>query len=280
MNERILMCSMTEKFMNYLHQEEKSRATIEKYGRDLKKFREFAGENFIDKQLVVDYKNFLAKSYAASSANSMLAAVNSFLQFMGWYDCRVKRLRVQSKAYCSEDEELTRAEYIKLVNTAKQDGNERLALLIQTICSTGIRVSELQHITVESLKEGEATVLCKGKVRTVFIVPELRRKLKCYTAKNKISFGPVFITRSGRPVDRSNIWREMKGLCKSAGVSPRKVFPHNLRHLFARLFYELDKDIAKLADVLGHASINTTRIYIATTGIEHRKKMQSMRLIL
>ena len=178
------------------------------------------------------------------------------------------------------EKELTKAEYMRLVNTAKQKGNERLNLILQTICGTGIRVSELQYITVEAVKCSEAVVSLKGKTRSVFIVKELQKKLLRYAAEQKIHSGCIFITRTGKPISRTNIWREMKGLCEQAGVNPQKVFPHNLRHLFARIFYGIEKDIAKLADILGHSSINTTRIYIISTGDEHRKRMEHMRLII
>ena len=210
----------------------------------------------------------------------MLASLNSPFTFLGWVDVKVKSIKLQRQIYCPEEKELTKAEYMRLVNTAKQKGNERLNLLIQTICGTGIRVSELQYITVEAVKCGEATVTLKGKTRTVFIVKELKQKLLRYAAEQKISSGAIFITRSGKPMSRTNIWRELKSLCEQAGVNPQKVFPHNLRHLFARTFYGIEKDIAKLADILGHSSINTTRIYIVTSGDEHRKKMESMRLIV
>lgn len=210
----------------------------------------------------------------------MLASLNSFFDFLGWVDLKVKSIKLQRQIYCPEEKELTKAEYIRLVNTAKQKGNERLNLLIQTICGTGIRVSELQFITVEAVKCGEATVSLKGKTRTVFIVKELKQKLLRYAAEQKIESGAIFITRTGKPMSRTNIWREMKNLCTQAGVNPDKVFPHNLRHLFARTFYGIEKDIAKLADILGHSSINTTRIYIITTGDEHRRRMENMRLII
>lgn len=280
MNERVLTNSLLNDFMIYLREDEKSRVTIDKYMRDLNKFMVFEGGRPIDKQLVLDYKEFLAKGYAVASANSMLAVLNAFLRFAGWYECCVKRLKVQTKAYCSEDEELTKEEYIRLVNMAMSNDNERLALIIQTLCGTGIRISELEYITVESLPHGESEVNCKGKTRVIFIVPQLRKKLRAYAKKTGVKSGPVFVTRSGAPVDRSNIWREMKALCEQAGVSPTKVYPHNLRHLFARTFYGLEKDIAKLADVLGHTNISTTRIYIVTTGAEHKRNMEKMKLIL
>jgi len=202
------------------------------------------------------------------------------MHFVGWHDCCVKRFKVHQKAYCSEEEELTREEYMRLLQTAMMNGNRRLCLMLQTICATGIRVSELKYITVESLKSGETQVNCKGKVRRIFLVRDLRARLLEYTFENGMTAGPVFITRSGNPVNRSNIWREMNNLCRQAGVSEQKAYPHNLRHLFARSFYDVEKDIAKLADVLGHSNINTTRIYVMTTGEEHRRKMEQLDLVL
>ena len=187
---------------------------------------------------------------------------------------------MQRNAFCTEEKELTRADYLRLLNAAKSQGNERLNLILQTICGTGIRVSELQFITVEAVRKGEAVVSCKNKTRTVFIVRELQKKLLNYITVKGIATGYIFITKSGKPLSRCNIWREMKALCEQAGVSPDKVFPHNLRHLFARTFYGIEKDIAKLADILGHSSINTTRIYIITTGTEHKRKMEKMHLII
>ena len=269
-----------QEFELYLRNEERSKATIEKYMRDVRCFVGFIGSAEVNKQIVVDYKNKLGNSYAVASANSMIAALNSFLRFCGWHDLCVKQFRVQRQAYCSEEKELTRAEYIRLLEAANKKHNERLNLIIQTICGTGIRVSELQYITVEASGKGEAVVNCKGKNRRIFIVPELKKKLLRYVKEQKISSGAVFITRNGKPVSRNNIWKEMKALCEQAHVAPSKVFPHNLRHLFARTFYGIEKDIAKLADILGHASINTTRIYIVTTGAEHKRKMEHMRLIV
>ena len=210
----------------------------------------------------------------------MLASINSLFSFFDWFDCKVKAIKQQRQIFCSEDKELTKAEYVRLLNSAKQKKNDRLNLIIQTICGTGIRVSELQFITVEAAKAGEATVNCKGKIRTVFIVKELKKKLLKYAKARHISTGPIFITRGGTPISRTNIWREMKALCKDADVKPNKGFPHNLRHLFARTFYGIEKDIAKLADILGHSSINTTRIYIISTGTEHRRRMENMRLVV
>lgn len=281
MKGRILTKEMIGKFSCYLKSEEKSENTMEKYLRDVRAFAEYLGGAEITKETVIAYKSkLLSENYAVRSINSMLASLNSLFVFLGWTDCRVKSIKLQRQIYCSAEKELTKAEYMRLVNTAKQKGNERLNLILQTICGTGIRVSELQYITVEAVKSGEAVVSLKGKTRTVFIVRELRTKLLSYAAEQGITSGLIFITRTGKPMSRTNIWREMKSLCVQAGVNPQKVFPHNLRHLFARTFYGVEKDIAKLADVLGHSSINTTRIYIISTGDEHRRRMEHMRLIL
>ena len=281
MKGRILTSEAIDCFKKYLREEEKSENTIEKYLRDVRAFAAYLKSAEITKEAVIAYKNkLLSENYAVRSINSMLASINNLFVFLGWADCRVKSIKVQRQIYCPEEKELTKAEYMRLVNTAKQKGNERLNLILQTICGTGIRVSELQFITVEAVKNGEATVSLKGKTRSVFIVKELQKKLLRYAAEQKIHSGCIFITRTGKPISRTNIWREMKGLCEQAGVNPQKVFPHNLRHLFARIFYGIEKDIAKLADILGHSSINTTRIYIISTGDEHRKRMEHMRLII
>lgn len=279
--ERTLTQRNIEQFYSWLKSEEKSHNTIEKYIRDVTAFMVYLADTAVTKETVIAYKNkLISENYAVRSINAMLASLNSLFAFLGWVDLKVKSIKLQRQIYCPEEKELTKAEYMRLVNTAKQKGNERLNLLIQTICSTGIRVSELQYITVEAVKCGEAVVSLKGKTRTVFIVKELKQKLLRYAAEQKIESGMIFITRSGKPMSRTNIWREMKNLCKEANVNPNKVFPHNLRHLFARTFYGIEKDIAKLADILGHSSINTTRIYIITTGNEHRQRMENMRLII
>lgn len=278
--KRILEPKKMQEFEFHLRNEERSAATIEKYMRDVRFFAAFVGETEICKQTILDYKSKLGETYAVASANSMIAAMNCFLRFCGWHDLCVKQFKMQRTVYCPEEKELTRAEYIRLLEAANAKHNERLNLIIQTICGTGIRVSELQYITVEALHNGEAIVNCKGKNRRVFIVPELKKKLLRYVKEQGISAGTVFVTRGGKPVSRHSIWKDMKELCEQANVSPSKVFPHNLRHLFARTFYGIEKDIAKLADILGHASINTTRIYIVTTGAEHKRKMEHMRLII
>ncbi len=281
MKGRIITESIISKFKTYLQNEEKSTNTIEKYMRDVKAFAVYANSFAVTKEMVIAYKNdLITDNYAVRSINSMIASLNSLFVFVGWNDLKVKSIKLQRQIYCPEEKELTKAEYLRLVNTAKQKGNERLNLLIQTICGTGIRVSELQYITVEAVKCGEAVVSLKGKTRSVFIVRELKKKLLRYAAEQGIKSGAIFITRSGKPMSRTNIWREMKNLCEQANVNPDKVFPHNLRHLFARTFYGIEKDIAKLADILGHSSINTTRIYIIATGNEHRQRMENMRLIV
>lgn len=267
-------------FEKHLREEEKSKVTIEKYLRDVKRWMEFLADRKLDKELMLEYKELLGTRYAASSANSMIAAVNSFLRFKGLENLCVKQFRIQQKIYCPEEKELTREEYVRLVETARKKGNVRLSLMIQTICGTGIRISELKYITTEAVQKGQVVVNCKGKTRIVFLIPKLRMKLLLYIQNNKIRKGQVFVTKTGTPIDRSNIWKEMKQLCKDAKVIAKKVFPHNLRHLFARTFYEQEKDIAKLADILGHSSINTTRIYIMTTGVEHCRRMEQMRLII
>lgn len=281
MKGRILTSEAVQSFKKFLREEEKSENTIEKYLRDVRAFAAYLGGAEVTKEVVVSYKNkLLSESYAVRSVNSMIASLNSLFLFLNWTECRVKSIKLQRQIYCPEEKELTKSEYMRLVNTAKQKGNERLSLILQTICATGIRVSELQFITVESVKCGEAVVSLKGKTRTVFIIKDLQKKLLRYAAEQGIQSGSVFVTRTGKPMSRTNIWREMKGLCEQAGVNPQKVFPHNLRHLFARVFYSIEKDIAKLADILGHSSINTTRIYIISTGNEHRKRMENMRLII
>ena len=281
MKGKILTSNQIAAFAVYLKSEEKSENTIEKYIRDARAFAAYMGNAEITKEAVISYKNkLLSEGYAVRSINSMIASINNLFAFLGWEDLKVKSFKLQQQIYCPEEKELTKAEYMRLVNTAKQKGNERLNLLIQTICGTGIRVSELQYITVEAVTCGEAAVSLKGKTRSVFIVRELQKKLLRYAAEQKITSGAIFITRTGKPMSRTNIWREMKSLCEQAGVNPQKVFPHNLRHLFARTFYGIEKDIAKLADILGHSSINTTRIYIITTGNEHRQRMENMRLIM
>lgn len=267
-------------FRALLKNEEKSAATLNKYLRDIQRFALWLGDTPLERDAMLDYKADLMRHYAAGSVNSILAALNRFLRMIAREDCRVHRLRIQYQAYSPEEREITAQEYADLVRTARETGRAHLALVLQTICATGIRVSELPAITAEAARRGVAVVRCKGKSRRVLIPTRLQKKLLRYMKQHRIAFGPVFVTRSGAPLDRSNIWREMKALCRAAGVSDKKVFPHNFRHLFARTFYRLNKDLAKLADLLGHSSINTTRIYIRTTSAEHRRCLERMRLVL
>lgn len=278
--KRVVTNFMISRFENHLRCDEKSENTIKKYLRDLRSFCAFANNKEIDKSLVIQFKSVLIEKYEITSANSIIAAINAFFKFVEWSDCCVRQFKVQKKVFCSEQKELTKTEYIRLVNAAKLKKSERLNLIIQTICGTGIRVSELQFVTVEAVIKGEAVIFCKNKSRTVFIVRDLQKRLLNYIKRKGIKDGCIFVTKSGKPVNRCNIWREMKALCEQAKVSSEKVFPHNLRHLFARTFYGIEKDIARLADILGHSSINTTRIYIVTTGTEHRRRMENMRLII
>lgn len=279
MKERILTRGRMAAFEDHLIREEKSPATRQKYLRDAQKFRAFAASQPVTRELVIAYKtDCVRRGYASRSVNSMLASVNSLLAFLGWQDCRVKNLRIQRQTYCTGDKELTKPEYMRLL--AASQGQKRLNLVLQTICSTGIRVSELRYFTVEAVRRGEVTVQCKSKVRTVLLPGKLRRLLLAYAGSTGRSSGTIFVTRGGAPLDRSNIWAQMKGLCARAGVNPEKVFPHNLRKLFARSFYDVEKDIAKLADILGHSSIETTRIYIMSTGREHRRKLERLGLLL
>ena len=279
MEQRKITEEMLRSYHQYLLREEKSTATVEKYLRDVRAFAFYAGESEITKEVVLEYKRELQeKEYAVRSINSMLASLNSFLIYMGWTDCKVKSFKLQRQVYCAEEKELTKAEYERLLKAAEK--NEQLRLVMQTICGTGIRLSELKFFTVEAVSRGEVIVNCKAKTRTILIPGKLRKRLLDYARKQKIRSGVIFLTRNGKPLDRKTIWAQMKGLCKAAGVNPSKVFPHNLRKLFARTFYGIEKDIAKLADILGHSSIDTTRIYIMTTGTEHRRKIERLGLVV
>lgn len=281
MQRKIITEETVKKFFLYLQDEERSKNTIDKYLRDVRAFASYVSGSDLKKENVITYKNkLLSENYSVNSINSMLAALNSFFSFIKRDDLKIKFLKIQRHTYCSAEKELTKSEYIRLVNTARLNGNDRLCLVIQTICGTGIRVSELRYITLEAARRGKAVVSLKGKTRAIFIVRELQKKLLRYSSEHGIKSGPIFVTRTGNPISRSNIWREMKNLCVLAKVNPKKVFPHNLRHLFARTFYGIEKDIAKLSDILGHSSIDTTRIYIVSTGTEHRRRMENMRLII
>ena len=266
-------------FVNYLMNEEKTSATQEKYMRDIRSFSEWTAGAEIDKQTVLDYKAYLIQKFAPASVNSILSSLNSFFEYNHWYDMKVKMLKIQKQIFAQKEKELSKAEYARLLDAAKAKRNERLYMLMQTICASGIRVSELQYITVEAIKAEKATIHCKGKMRIVILPKDLCKMLTKYAKTQKITSGSVFVTKTGKPLDRSTIWKMMKALCESANVSPHKVFPHNLRHLFARTYYSLQKDIVRLADILGHSSINTTRIYTMETGEIHRRQIQKLGLL-
>lgn len=280
MKKRIMTAEQLSDFERLLAMEEKSALTISKYRHDVGSFLDYCSGRAVTKELVIDYKTRLCGEYAVSSVNSMIAALNSFFRFMEWDDVCVKACKVQRKIFCDDNKELSREEYMKLVKTAEKKNKYRLCLVLQTLCGTGIRISELEYITVEAVKRGKAEVFCKNKIRTVFIVEKLREKLLKYCREKGIRKGRIFLSRNGRPLCRNNVWLEMKKLCKEAGVDDQKVFPHNLRHLFARMFYRMENDLAKLADILGHTCLETTRLYVITTGFEHGQRMERMKLIL
>ena len=276
---RKITIEIIKSFNDYLINEEKAAATVNKYLHDVGEFHLWLGEQELSKAAVLAYKSYLCDKYAPASVNAALSSLNSFFNFMEWYDLRVKNLKIQKQIFASTDKELTKAEYDRLLQAAKQKKNERLYLLMQTICSTGIRVSEVRYVTVEAVLRGIAEINCKGKRRQVFLPKQLCQILKQYIQEQKIKSGSVFVTKNGKPLDRSNIWSDMKKLCKAANVSEKKVFPHNLRHLFARTYYSLQKDIVRLADILGHNSVNTTRIYTMETGETHLRQIQKLGLL-
>lgn len=269
-----------ENYLNHLRNEERSLATINQYRRDILCFFAFLDTKELTKDATLHYKQELEQQYQPVSVNAKLSALNSFFSFIGRSNLRLKLLKIQKSAYCPTEKELSKAEYLRLVKAAEGNKNRKLALLMQTICGTGIRVSEVKYITAEAVSRGEAVIRLKGKTRMILIPKRLQKRLRDYMHREKIAAGPVFVTKTGRPLDRSNIWKMMKALCQDAGVNEKKVFPHNLRHLFARCFYSVDKDIAKLADILGHSSINTTRIYIITSGTEHRHRLDALGLVV
>lgn len=274
---------LTEKkiaeFREYLITEEKSKVTLEKYIRDVNAFMGWVDGREVDKTLVLKYKDVLIESYAPTSVNSILSSLNSLFCFLEWFDCKVKTIKIQRQIFAPSDRELTREEYGRLLRAAEHVSNKRLYYLIQTICATGIRVSELKYITVEAVRKGAADVNCKCKRRKVWLPRQLCEMLRKYISEKHIHKGSVFVSRSGRPLDRSNIWKMLKALCEKAGVSRDKVFPHNLRHLFARTHYSIQKDIIRLADILGHSSVNTTRIYTIESGEVHRQQVQQLGLL-
>lgn len=264
-------------FERYLTKEEKSRATVEKYLRDVRSFFRFLNTGSISKEQMIAYKEYLTDRYAPASVNSMLISLHSFLRYIGQQDCCVKLLKIQRQIFAKEEKELSCQEYQRLVKAA---GNTRLSFVLRTICGTGIRVSELEYITVEAVREGKAVVSCKNKTRVIFIPATVQKILSKYIKKSCLKTGSVFIGKNGKPLNRKNIWRDMKGLCSRAGVARCKVFPHNLRHLFARTFYRVEKDIVRLADLLGHSSINTTRIYTIENGRLHRDCLERVQICL
>ena len=308
-----------EEYIRKLREDEKSPSTVKQYAREVRAFFVFMGTKdskrvnedaaaaaiagcamsstpaknavasstpaknavaSVTKEDVIEYKEMLKDNFCPATVNAKIAAINSFFAFAERPDLKVKQVKIQKKPYSARRMELTKAEYERLVETARRTGDERLALVIQTICATGIRVSELSYITADAVRKGEAVVDLKGKIRVVLIAGKLKKALVKYMKRAGIIAGAIFVTKSGKPLDRSNIWKMMKALCEKAGVSREKVFPHNLRKLFARCFYKTCRDIAKLADILGHSSINTTRIYIATTGAEHRRSLDALELVV
>ena len=266
-----------ENYESFLRQEEKSQATVEKYLRDVRSFFRFSNTGSISKEQMIAYKEYLTDRYAPASVNSMLISLHSFLRYIGQQDCCVKLLKIQRQIFAKEEKELSCQEYQRLVKAA---GNTRLSFVLRTICGTGIRVSELEYITVEAVREGKAVVSCKNKTRVIFIPATVQKILSKYIKKSCLKTGSVFIGKNGKPLNRKNIWRDMKGLCSRAGVARCKVFPHNLRHLFARTFYRVEKDIVRLADLLGHSSINTTRIYTIENGRLHRDCLERVQICL
>ena len=268
------------RFNEKMLQNERAEATIEKYMRDLEKLRVFAGDEPVTKTLVIRFKQHLMARYAVSSVNSILAAVNIFFREMGWYDCIVKSVRIQSESFRSSERELTKQEYDRLLDTALRQKKRRLYYVMQTLCSTGIRISELKFITVESLHSQRAVVSLKGKTRIVLLPKALCRQLKKYIKERHIHSGPVFVTRSGRPLDRSNVYHEMQKLSRESGVEKTKIFPHNLRHLFACVYYQKIKNLPQLADILGHSSINTTRIYTKISCEQQSRQIDMLKLVI
>lgn len=280
MNEHKLTAAQIAAFGQYLLEEEQSPGTREKYCRDVRAFAAWLDGRSVTKEIVTAWKEHLAAvQYAPVTINSMLASVHAFLRFSGWEECRVKYLKLQRRLFRDSSRELTREEYERLLNAARDLGRERLALVMESMGATGIRVSEVKYITVEAAQAGRAVISLKGKVRTILLPGKLCRKLLKYARHKKIASGEIFLTRDGGSLSRKQIWAEMKALCQRVGVAASKVFPHNLRHLFATAFYRVSKDIAKLADVLGHSSIETTRIYLISTGTEHSRQLERLGLV-
>lgn len=280
MKNYILTNRQIVSFRRYLKQEEREQSTIEKYVRDVRLFEAWLSGRRVTAEIVTDWKDYLrTKGYKPETINAKLSALNKFFVFMRWLECRIKYLKIQKKLFRGTEKELTKGDYVRLLETADTLRKNRLALLIETICATGIRVSEVRYITMEAVRAGYADVALKGKIRTILLPAKLCRKLQKYARKQKIVSGEIFLTRNGKGLSRRQIWAEMKSICDRAGVAASKVFPHNLRHLFARAFYQAYRDVVKLADVLGHSSIETTRIYLISTGAEHARQMDRLGLI-
>ncbi len=280
MKSRTITARQIDQYEGYLRKEERSRETLHKYLRDVRSFHAWLQGRPVAKERVAEWKEWLqACGKTAVTVNGALAALHGFLAMLGWNECRVKYLKIQRQMFRDASRELNRNEFSRLVAAARQSGNERLALLLESICSTGVRVSEVKYLTVEAVRKGRADIALKGKIRTILICGKLAKKLLRYAQKQKITCGEIFITASGKGLCRRQIWGEMKKLCPLAGVDGRKVFPHNLRHLFARSYYQLCKDVVRLADVLGHSSIDTTRIYLLTTGAEHSRQLDQLGLV-
>ena len=277
--DEIFSCTRIAEFQNYLHQEERSRNTITKYIRDLKVFFTFLDGQPMDKEALLDWKKHLTQTHAPASVNSMLAALNQFLEFCGYGQMKVRRVKTQKNLFRQEEKELTAKEYRRLVRAARSAGKIQLALIMEAIAVTGVRVSELRYFTVEQVKRGRIEVRNKGKYRRIFLTTDIRKKLLCFAKFRKIIKGCVFVTNSGKPKDRSNLWSEMKALKEKAGVKGEKIFPHNLRHLFARVYYQTTKDMAGLADVLGHSSLNVTRIYTSSTGEIYQRQLERLTIL-
>ena len=280
MEHHILTEKQIAVYTNFLYAEERATATVEKYTRDVRDFAAWLGERPVTKEAVARWKErLLEDNFSPATVNAKLSAVNGLLRFLGWDECRVKFVKVQKRAFRNAARDLSRDEYQRLLSAARALGRERLELLLETICATGIRVSEVKYITVKAAQNGRTDISLKGKVRTILLPAKLCRKLLKYAKKKKTVSGEIFLSENGTSLSRIQIWREMKRICKEAGVEPSKVFPHNLRHLFATTFYRVTKDIVKLADVLGHSSINTTRIYLLSTDAEHIRCLEQLRLI-
>lgn len=267
-------------FGRYLKEQERSFSTVEKYVGEVSRFVCWLKGAEVTKEAVARWKGHLQrKGYAPSTINGKLTALDRFLDFLGWQDCKVKHLRLQRRFFRDDRRELNQKEYERLISTAKGRGKERLALIMESICGTGIRVSEVKYLTVEAAETGRAEISLKGKIRSILIPGKLCKKLLKYAKKHKIDSGEIFLTRKGRSLSRKQIWSEMKLLCERAGVMASKVFPHNLRHLFARAFYRVCRDVSKLADLLGHSSLETTRLYLISTGLAHSRALERLGLV-